>query len=365
MALKSSIAPMTPPVRNINAGCNRMSAPRTVQTKPSSDNSSDLWAHLPPYSPPQTTLFRRIPNSFIPYAELMRLHKPAGYYAFFFPHLTGTLLAAARGPATPTPRNLVSVIVTHAIANVFLRGSACAYNDALDGPFDRLVERCRHRPVARGAVSPFSAHAFAAAQAIIWIAMVATLPTETVKTAMWLSLTMILYPWCKRFTNYPQVVLGFSLALGQGIGAGTVGWDVLAEKDPWKLIGITSLYLSAVFNAIVYDTVYAHQDLKDDLKAGVKSMAIACLGWTKQWLSFLCFIEVILLVSTGYAMGFGVAYWSITVAGTATVLAYMLLTWKIEDRDDCWYWFCHLIWFTGGTICVGLAGEYLQKLVTM
>lgn len=329
------------------------------------DDSSNLFAHLPPYRPPQTPLFRALPRALIPYAELMRLHKPAGYYAFFFPHLIGTLLAASRGPVTPSPETLARIIASHAVANVFLRGSACAYNDALDGPFDRLVERCRHRPVARGAVSPFAGHVFAAVQALIWLAILTTLPPETVKPAMVLGLTMLLYPWCKRFTNYPQVVLGFSLASGQGIGAGVVGWDFQKEEDSWKLIGVGALYLSAVFNAIIYDTVYAHQDLEDDLKAGVKGMAIACMGWTKEWLGLCSVLEIILLACTGYAMGFQGAFWPATVGGTAAVLAWMLKVWKIEDPADCWYWFCHLIWFTGGTVCAGLVGEYAQKLMAM
>ncbi|KAH7398670.1 UbiA prenyltransferase family-domain-containing protein [Phaeosphaeria sp. MPI-PUGE-AT-0046c] len=325
---------------------------------------SKRWAHLPSYKAPQTPLFRITPTALIPYAELMRLHKPAGYYAFFFPHLTGTLLAASCGPVTPTPQALARIILSHAIAVLFLRGAACSYNDALDGPFDRLVERCRHRPVARGAVSPFTAHLFAAAQAVIWVAILPTFPRQTTNAFIWLSCTMLLYPWCKRFTNYPQVVLGLSLALGQGIGTGAVCWDVFAEQYGWKLIGVVALYLSAVLNAVVYDTVYAYQDLNDDLKAGIMSMAIACMGRTKQWLGLLSFFEVVLLATAGYAMGFQGAYWLMTVGGTAAVLARMLSTWEIEDPADCFYWFCHLIWYTGSTICGGLAGEYIQKLLT-
>jgi 4-hydroxybenzoate polyprenyltransferase len=357
----TSVVDEKQPSTDLNDSYNAWSSKeKSMETDP-----SDQWAHLPPYKAPQTPLFRVIPTKLIPYAELMRLHKLAGYYAFFFPHLTGTLLAACRGPVTPTPQALVKIIISHAAAILFLRGAACSYNDALDGPFDRLVERCRHRPVARGAVSPFAAHVFAAAQAVVWVAILTTLPRQTTNAFIWLSWTMLLYPWCKRFTNYPQVVLGFSLALGQGIGAGAVQWDVFAEQYGWKLIGVMALYLSAVLNAVVYDTVYAYQDLNDDLKAGVMSMAIACMGRTKQWLGLLSFLEVILLATAGYAMGFQGAYWLVTVGGTAAVLLRMLSTWKIEDPADCWYWFCHLIWYTGGTICGGLAGEYIQKLLTV
>lgn len=338
---------------------------RRVPSTQAVDETPTLFAHLPPYSPPQTPLFRVLPGSLVPYAELMRLHKPAGYYAFFFPHLVGTLFAASRGPVTPSVPTLVRIILSQAVANLFLRGSACSYNDALDGPYDRLVERCRHRPIARGAVSPFGGHVFAIAQAMVWVSILTTLPAETIQPAIVLGLTMLVYPWCKRFTNYPQVVLGFSLASGQGIGIGVVGWDIQKEQDSWKLLGMGTLYLSAVFNAIIYDTVYAHQDLQDDLKAGVMSMAIACMGWTREWLSLLSVLEIILLAAAGYAIGFEGAYWLVSVGGTGAVLLWMLRVWKIEDPADCWYWFCHLIWFTGGTVCAGLAGEYAQKLLAV
>ncbi|KAH8704397.1 hypothetical protein GQ44DRAFT_743741 [Phaeosphaeriaceae sp. PMI808] len=304
---------------------NRPSAQQVNKAKGTSESTSP-FSHLPPYSPPQTPLFKALPEALIPYAELMRLHKPAGYYAFLFPHLIGSLLAASRGPVAPSVQSLTKIILAHAVANLFLRGAACSYNDALDGPFDRLAERCRHRPVARGAVSAFGAMVFAFAQGMIWITILTTLPPETVKPVILLGITMLVYPWCKRFANYPQVVLGFSLACGQSIGAGVVGWDIQKSR------------IAGMLNAIIYDTVYAYQDIQDDLKAG--------------------FMKVMLLATAGYAVGFQGACWLAPVSGTAVIL-------KIEDRADCWYWFCHLIWLTGGTMCAGLAGEYAQKLLAL
>lgn len=350
--------------------------PKPPNTKFPSNNASTSTSppkpQLPPYKPPQTPLFKALPSSFIPYAELMRLHKPAGYYAIFFPHITGTLLAAAsfsRGTSTPppTPQTLTTILLLHIIASLFVRGAACTYNDAIDFPLDRLVLRCKTRPVARGAVSPFSAHIFALGQTFVWIGiLLAGLPRETLKPAVWLGGTQLVYPWCKRFTNYPQIVLGFSLALGLAIGAGAVGWDVsivlavsVTGKAAWEQVGFWTFYLSSVLNAVIYDTVYAYQDISDDLAAGVMSMAIACLGRTKQLLGVLSIVEVGLLAVTGWAMGFREMYWVFCVGGTAGVLGWMLVSWRIEDREDCWGWFCWLIWCTGGTVCCGLVGEYV------
>lgn len=107
--------------------------------------------------------------------------------------------------------------------------------------------------------------------------------------------------------------------------------------------------------------MYAHQDLEDDLKAGVKSIAIAWMGWTKQCLSLMSVFEIVLLTFTGYAMDFQGLFWPFSLGGTALMLGWILRVWKIEDPADCWYWFCHLTWYTGGTVCAGPAGEYVQK----
>ena len=361
--------------------------PTTAAEKSSSSiaippsNPADPFAYFPPYQPPTAGLVSLLPAWAVPYAELARLHKPAGYYAFLFPHLFGTLLAAATVTSpSGDPPSVSAVLCTaalHLASCLFLRGAACSYNDALDGPYDRRVERCRHRPVARGAVSPLAAHGFAAALAILWVALLAAVevPRATWDAVVQLALTMAVYPFCKRVTNFPQVVLGFSLALGQNVGfasmngvepttmAGLVGGGgSVGSSGRMMKVGRGALYLSNVLNAMVYDTVYAHQDLRDDLKAHVMSMAIACLGWTKEWLSLLSAIEVGLLSVTGWAVGFQGLYWPLAVGGTATVLAYMLREWKVEESADCWKWFCWTIWLTGGTLCAGLAGEYVNRL---
>jgi 4-hydroxybenzoate polyprenyltransferase len=296
----------------------------------------------------------------------MRLHKPAGYYAFYFPHLFGTFLAAAALSDTPPSfSSLLTTCVIHAVSNLFLRGWACTYNDALDAPFDRQVERCRTRPVARGAVSPFTAHCFAAVQAAVWILITLFwLPQECILSSCLFAITMAIYPFCKRVTNFPQVVLGFSLALGQGIGIASLGVRVnptLPHLATSANLALTCLYMSNVVNAVVYDTVYAHQDLKDDLKVGVMSMAVACQGQTKVILSLLSMLEITLLASTGVLLGFRGLYWVFTVGGTAAVLGWMLMTVNLDEPKDCWKWFKWCIWFTGGTVCTGLLAQYLAR----
>lgn len=300
----------------------------------------------------------------------MRLHKPAGFYAAYFPRLFGTFLAAAALlPSPPSPWTLLSVCALHAVGNVVLRGAACSYNDALDAPFDRLVKRCRNRPVARRAVSPRAAHGFAVVLAALWILTLSWMPTACAGPAALFAATQAVYPFCKRVTNFPQVVLGFSLALGQGIGVASVGVDprlpqiggVIDEAINQRRLALTCLYLSNVVNAMIYDTVYAHQDLQDDMKVGVMSMAVACRGRTKRVLSLLTVVELALLAGTGALLGFGPWYWLSAVGGTAAVLVYMLATVRLEEPADCGNWFQWILWLTGGTITSGLLIEYTMK----
>ena len=319
-------------------------------------SSKDPFPDLPPYTPP-TGLVSCLPASLIPYAELMRLHRPAGYYAFYFPHLFGTLYAAALW--SPNIVELLRVNFLFAVGSLILRGAACTWNDTLDAPYDRLVARCRHRPVARGAVSPFAAHLFTLFQSVLGAAILFQLPSICLIPAALLIFTMGIYPFAKRVTYYPQVVLGFSLALGQLVGAAGMGMDPFRQTSLKVNYAMGSLYLSNVVNAIVYDAVYAHQDLKDDLKAGVKSVAVAWQSRTKPVLCFLSVLEVALLGVSGYLFKMGSLYFVSAVAGTATVLGSMIWAVRLDVPEDCGKWFKWSIWLTGGTLSSGLLAEYL------
>lgn len=328
---------------------------------PAKSTPKDPFSHLPPYTPPNKGLVSHLPLALVPFAELMRLHKPAGYYAFYFPHLFGTLIAAVLSPAAPSISSLTYVCAVHAVGNIFLRGAACTWNDTLDAPLDRQVARCRHRPVARGAVSPAMAHIFTIAQTAVWVLTLSWLPGECSLPAALFALTMAVYPFCKRVTNFPQVVLGFSLALGQSIGMTSLGLDPFSRTSPHVRAALACVYLSNVVNAMIYDTIYAHQDLKDDLKAGVMSMAVACTPHTKKVLSVLSVVETGLLASTGYLLGFGGCFWAVAVSGTLIVLGWMIATVRLEEPANCWKWFKWCIWFTGGTLCLGLLGEHAMR----
>ncbi|KAE8131499.1 UbiA prenyltransferase family-domain-containing protein [Aspergillus pseudotamarii] len=339
----------------------------TTQTtsSPAQNASIKLNITAPLPSPPQptkkTNILSSLPPSLVPYAELMRLHQPAGIYAAYVPNLIGVFLAAASPILTPshrpTPTHLLSLTILHALSNTLLRGSACAYNDALDAPYDRQVARCKNRPVARGAVSALQAHTFAFFLGLCWILTLSILPSTSYIPAALLAASMAFYPFCKRITHFPQFVLGLSLALSQGIGYGSLGVDVRVLHSSTQ-IALACLYVSYVVHTMIYDTVYAHQDLQDDLKAGVLSMAVLCQGRTKMVLTGLAAVEVGLLGVTGWMMGFGGMYWGGAVGGSAVVLGRMISVVKLEEPKDCRRWFERLLWWTGACVIGGLVGEF-------
>ncbi|MCJ1266490.1 Para-hydroxybenzoate--polyprenyltransferase, mitochondrial precursor (PHB:polyprenyltransferase) [Lobaria immixta] len=329
-----------------------------------SDAAPDSLPDLSFYTAPSGRLMSSLPISLIPYAELMRLHKPAGYYAFYIPHLIGTLYASVLMTPIPSLLHLLRANILLIVGSLFLRGAACTWNDTLDAPLDRLVARCRYRPVARGAVSPLAANIFAMIQSVFGAIILYQLPPTCYPPATILVMTIGIYPLAKRITNYPQALLGFSLAVGQFVGAASMGMDLLQLTRREVIAAMGCLYVSNIVNAVIYDAVYAHQDLKDDLKAGVKSVAVAWQDYTKPVLCLLSTAEIILLGAAGYLMRMGPIYFASSVFGTAAVLFSMIWKVRLEIPSSCWSWFKWTIWLTGGTISGGLLAEYLVVTIS-
>ena len=110
---------------------------------------------------------------------------------------------------------------------------------------------------------------------------------------------------------------------------------------------------------MIYDTIYAHQDLKDDLKAGIKSLAVLYRDRTKVLLWQLLALMTMLLLVCGWLSKMGVIYYVIAVGGSTMSLGSMIARVELKSTDSCWWWFGNGFWFTGGSIVGGLLMEYL------
>ena len=326
----------------------------------SEEKATALFADLPPYTPPQRGLLSWLPSSWVPYAELIRLSRPIGIVLIYCPYLFGTLFAAVVSPHHPLPRSLLKTNVMLLVATVFLRGSAVAFNDLADREIDGRIARTRHRPLARKAISPRNAYSFVAIQATVWLVILSQLSQRCVHYAIPLLGLVGIYPYSKRVTDFTPVVLGFTVAWGVFIGCAAMGIEpinMVTGDAAAKTYALCCFYLSCALWTNIYETIYAHQDIQDDEKQGVRSMAIRLKGSAKSVLSLLAVSQVALLACSGWLSGAGLSYFTCALLGVATSLGTMI--WKVNLREpsECWWWFSNGTWFVGGSIVVGFLAE--------
>ncbi|KAF2279698.1 4-hydroxybenzoate polyprenyl transferase [Westerdykella ornata] len=327
----------------------------TITTTPSQDTSNSL----PEYHPPTTGLLSYLPPSWVPYAELIRLDKPTGTYYLFFPCLFSTLLAATfPTPLTP-PTTILTTTALFFTGALVMRGAGCTINDLWDRNLDPHVARTRLRPIARRAISPQSAIVFTGGQLLAGLAVLLSLPFECFWYATPSLLFVATYPLAKRVTNYPQFVLGLTFSWGAIMGFPALGVDLLSNQA--ALTAAACLYASNVAWTVLYDMIYAHMDIKDDAKAGIKSIALKHEKETKAVLTGLAAVQIGLLAASGVVAGLGPVFFVGSCGGAAVTLATMIYRVQLKSVADCWWWFKNGAWFTGGAIAMGLAGEYVAQ----
>ena len=331
------------------------------------------------YSKPSHGLFRFIPDAWVPYAELMRLDRQSGFWAFYWHYLIGLGFAINIRPFSSDIdlKTLVLLAAHRGLWTTVFRGITCTWNDNLDQDFDRQVARCRVRPIPRGAVTTAQAHFFTAVQIAVGAAILQPLGPSTLIHASLDGVLLFIYPLLKRCTNYPQVELGFGLSYAIFLVTAMVGKDPLAPLfDPSldvptrvaKIIqspvaqSATYLYLAGVIWTVIFDTIYAHQDYLDDLKAGVKGLAVR-LGrnGTKPACYIAGAVQVYLLVLAGQVAGFGAPYFAITCGVTGLLLEWMIWVVDLEDGDSCAWAFGPGSGYVGTAMSAGFLADFLAK----
>ncbi|PYI30485.1 4-hydroxybenzoate polyprenyl transferase [Aspergillus indologenus CBS 114.80] len=323
----------------------------TSQSRPSS-SSVDY------YRPPEKGFIASLPRSWIPYAELLRLDKPTGTYYLFFPCLYSTLLAASMTTSTD-PFEVAGTAGLFLAGALIMRGAGCAINDLWDRNLDPHVARTKFRPIARGAISPSKAVAFTGVQLLAGLGVLLQFPTQCLWYGIPSLLLVATYPLAKRVTYYPQAVLGLTFSWGAIMGFPALGIDLLHNTP--ALEAAAALYSSCVAWTILYDMIYAHMDIKDDVAAGIKSIALRHEKNTKAVLSALAGVQISLLAAAGVAAGSGPVFFVGSCGSAALSLAAMIWKVQLKNVQDCWWWFKNGCLFTGGGITVGLLLEYIAQ----
>ncbi|KAI0974736.1 4-hydroxybenzoate polyprenyl transferase family protein [Xylaria arbuscula] len=312
-----------------------------------------------PYSPPTTGLLSRLPSSWVPYAELMRIEKPAGTIYLFFPCLFSTLLAAPLTTPVASPLSVLGTTALFFSGALIMRSAGCSINDLWDRNLDPKVARTRLRPIARGALTPFQAFAWTGVQLLTGLGVLLQFPPICLFYGIPSLVLVATYPLAKRVTYYPQFVLGLTFSWGAMMGFPALGVDLLAADAGAIRAAAALLYASNVAWTVLYDMIYAHMDIRDDAKAGIKSIALKHDADTKKILTGLAVVQIGLLAGAGVATGAGPAFFIGSCGGAALTLGYMIKKVNLKSVKDCWWWFVNGCWITGGVISFGLGADYL------
>src|SRR5437899_6990162 len=226
----------------------------------------------------------RAPSWSRPYLRLARFDRPIGSWLLLMPCWWSAALAAG---VAHDVRQLPLVILLFLIGAFVMRGAGCTWNDITDRDLDAKVERTRSRPIPAGQVSVAQAFAFLVAQALIGLAVLLQFNAFAVATGIASLIIVAVYPFMKRITWWPQVVLGLAFSWGALMGFAVT----LGRIDLTSLM----LYAGSIAWVIGYDTIYAHQDVEDDALIGIKSTARLLGAATPRALAVFYTLAVVLI----------------------------------------------------------------------
>ncbi len=274
------------------------------------------------------------------YKQLMRTDKPIGTLLLLWPTLWGLLLASG---GTPSVKNLI--IFT--LGCWLMRSAGCVINDYADRDIDRHVERTQARPLTTGAVS--SKEALLLFAGLCFVAFLLVLQTNTL--TIYLSFAAVAlaatYPFMKRYTHLPQVVLGaaFSWSIPMAFSAET-------NTLPTAL---WLVYAANVIWTVAYDTFYAMVDRDDDIKIGVKSSAILFGKYDLFITALLQIITLVLLALAAPLFLLGIFYYAALVIA-AGLFVYQQWLVRKREREPCFAAFLNNN-YVGMVICLGIAAD--------
>ena len=258
-----------------------------------------------------------------PYLRLARLDRPIGSWLLLLPCWWSAALAAvaahARGPS-------LWHLVLFFVGAFAMRGAGCTWNDIVDRDLDASVERTRSRPIPSGQVSVRQAALFLVLLALIGLAVLIQFNGFTIALGIASLAIVVVYPFTKRITYWPQIVLGLAFSWGA-----LMGWAAAFGR-----LGLPPLllYAGSISWVIGYDTIYAHQDREDDALIGIKSTALLFGERTKPMLAVFYSLAVILLGAAGFSAGGGVVF-ALGLIAFAAHLAWQIARLDIADPDNC------------------------------
>lgn len=271
----------------------------------------------------------------------MRLHKPIGILLLLWPTMWGVIIASHGHP----PLKILFIFIAGVIV---MRSAGCVINDLADRQFDGHVERTRQRPLVTGIVTPKEALVLFLLLCVIAVGLVSTLSPLTILLAIPALLWAASYPYMKRITNMPQVMLGVAFSWGIPMAFAAISNNI--PSTAWLLM------LANILWVIAYDTEYAMVDREDDLRIGIKSTAILFGKYDRLSIGILqtCTIAILAYIG-GHLPSYTLYY--VCLAFAAVILGYQQYLIRAREPAACFKAFLNNNWF-GLVILAGIVVSF-------
>jgi 4-hydroxybenzoate polyprenyltransferase len=227
------------------------------------------------------------------YFRLMRLNKPIGIYLLLWPTYWALFLSAGGWPD-------IDLLIIFTFGVIITRSAGCVINDYADRDIDKHIARTRDRPITAGEISPKAALLLFFALVLVAFALVLLTNTLTIKISFIALALAVLYPFSKRWTNLPQLILGLAFAMSVPMAFSAQTGTVTASAG-W-------IFLATVLWTLIYDTLYAMADRDEDLKIGVKSTAILFAKYDQIFITLLQILLMIVFIKIGNLFDLGAFY---------------------------------------------------------
>lgn len=276
------------------------------------------------------------------YWQLMRMDKPIGTLLLLWPTFWALFTASKGIPP-------FSILVIFTLGVIVMRAAGCVINDYADRHFDGKVKRTVNRPLATGRVTETEAKVLFGVLIAVAFCLVLMLNTYTIMLSFIAVGLAITYPFMKRYTHLPQLVLG--IAFGWSI---PMAFGAVVETLP---LSCWLLFLANLMWTVAYDTQYAMVDRDDDLRIGVKSTAILFAQYDNKIIALLQFLSLLFLIIYGHIQDFSISYY-VFLAITAMLFIYQCKLTKTRERESCFKAFLNNHYVGMGVFISILIGLY-------
>lgn len=266
-----------------------------------------------------TLIDQLVPAMLRPYLYLARIDRPIGAWLLLLPCWWSIALASQKMPDLIT-------IASFAIGALVMRGAGCTFNDMVDSDLDSQVVRTATRPIPAGLITLKQAAFFLILQLLAGLFVLLTFNSFAVLVGLASLAIVAIYPFMKRITYWPQAVLGLAFNWGALLGWAAVRGELEAPA--------CVLYAAGILWTLGYDTIYAHQDKKDDFLIGIKSTALLFEKNTSKWLTCFYSGTIGLIAFSGYLAQVGWAFY-VGLGFAAAHLFWQVTALDIDDTRSC------------------------------